>query len=198
MTLVRQAAANEIAVPSGAEYEPWIDERRTDYWTMAGWITVVIMTCCIVLGQPTLWNSALGGGAFGYENRFSSSECFVSVPSLTDSCSTVVHKHFPVALTLAMTHHFNATRANVSRARAQTCISASSSPFPLVSVARQWNCLEPLLGASHLGFDPDSSRGVIVWWCDRQTVVDGTRVLWSGRAFLVSEDTRQERKNPQK
>ena len=30
MTLVRQAPANEIAVPSGAEYETWIDEHRTD------------------------------------------------------------------------------------------------------------------------------------------------------------------------
>ena len=55
MTLVRQAAANEIAVPSGAEDETWIDERRTDCWMMAGWITVVIMTCCILVGLVLLW-----------------------------------------------------------------------------------------------------------------------------------------------
>ena len=51
ITMVRQAGANEIAVPSGAEYETWIDERRTDYWTMAGWITVVIVACCILMSQ---------------------------------------------------------------------------------------------------------------------------------------------------
>ena len=38
MTLVRQAAANEIAVPSGAEYETWIGEPRINYWAMAGWM----------------------------------------------------------------------------------------------------------------------------------------------------------------
>ena len=54
ITLVRQAAANEIAVPSGAEYETWIDERRTDYWTMARWITVVIVTCCILMSLMLL------------------------------------------------------------------------------------------------------------------------------------------------
>ena len=65
----------------------------------------------------------------------------------------------------------------------------------LVSVARQWNCLEPFLEASHPCFDPDSSRGVIVrntshclhlhsirlrrdfWWRGR--------VLWSGRAIGI-------------
>ena len=33
MTLVRQAAASEIAVPSGEEHETWIDGYRADYWT---------------------------------------------------------------------------------------------------------------------------------------------------------------------
>ena len=55
MTLVRQATANEIHVPSGAEYETWIDEHRTDYWTVAGWLTVVIMTCCILVGLELQW-----------------------------------------------------------------------------------------------------------------------------------------------
>ena len=55
MTLVRQAAANEVAVPSGAEYEKWIDEHRINYWAMGGWITVVIMTCCILMGLVLLW-----------------------------------------------------------------------------------------------------------------------------------------------
>ena len=57
MTLVRQAAANEIAVPSGAEDETWIDERRTDCWMMVGWITAIIMTCCILVG---LWWKSRG------------------------------------------------------------------------------------------------------------------------------------------
>ena len=51
MTLVRQAAANEIGVLSGAEFETWIDRYKADYWTAAGWITVVIMTCCIPCGS---------------------------------------------------------------------------------------------------------------------------------------------------
>ena len=55
MTVVRQAAASEIAVPSGAEHETWIDGYRADYWTAAGWITVVIMTCCILLCLVLMW-----------------------------------------------------------------------------------------------------------------------------------------------
>ena len=50
MTLVRQAAASEIAVPSRAEHETWIDGYRAECWTAAGWISVVIMTCCILMG----------------------------------------------------------------------------------------------------------------------------------------------------
>ena len=45
----------EIAVPSGAEYETWIDEHRTNCWTVAAWITVVIMTCCILVGVVLPW-----------------------------------------------------------------------------------------------------------------------------------------------
>ena len=48
----------------------------------------------------------------------------VSVPILTDYCSTVVHC-CPVALLLSMTHQFNPSRAIVSRLRAQTGISVS-------------------------------------------------------------------------
>ena len=55
MTMVRQAAVNEVAVPSGAEYETWIDEHGIDFWSMSGWITVVIMTCCILMGLVLLW-----------------------------------------------------------------------------------------------------------------------------------------------
>ena len=55
MTLVRQAAANEVAVPSGAECETWIDEHKIHDWAMAGWITVVTMTCCILIGLVLLW-----------------------------------------------------------------------------------------------------------------------------------------------
>ena len=55
MTLVRQAAANVVAVPSGAEHETWIDEHRINCWAMAGWITVVIMSCCILMGLVLLW-----------------------------------------------------------------------------------------------------------------------------------------------
>ena len=40
MTVERQTAANDIAVPSGVECETWIDEHRTDCRTMAGWTTV--------------------------------------------------------------------------------------------------------------------------------------------------------------
>ena len=50
MTLVRQAAANEIGVPFGAEHETRIDGSRADCWTAAGEKTVVIMTCCILAG----------------------------------------------------------------------------------------------------------------------------------------------------
>ena len=55
MTLARQAGANEIGVPSGAEHETWIDEHRTDYRTMSGRITVVIMTLCSLMGLVLLW-----------------------------------------------------------------------------------------------------------------------------------------------
>ena len=55
MTLVRQAAASEIAVPSVAEHETWIDGYRADYWTAAGWITVVIIFCCILVGLVLPW-----------------------------------------------------------------------------------------------------------------------------------------------
>ena len=55
VTLVRQAAPNEVAVPPGAEYETWIDEHRINFWAMAGWVTVVIMTCCILMGLVLLW-----------------------------------------------------------------------------------------------------------------------------------------------
>ena len=55
MTLVRQAVADEVAVLSGAEYETRIDEHRINYWAMAGWITVVTMTCCILMGLVLLW-----------------------------------------------------------------------------------------------------------------------------------------------
>ena len=54
-TLVRQAAANGIGVLSGAENETWIDEHRTDYWTVAWWLTVVIMTSCLLMGLVLLW-----------------------------------------------------------------------------------------------------------------------------------------------
>ena len=60
MTLVRQAAANEVAVPHGAEYETWIDEHRINFWAMAGWITVVIMSCCILMGLVLLWWKSRG------------------------------------------------------------------------------------------------------------------------------------------
>ena len=60
MTLVRQAAANEVAVLSGAEYETWIGEHRINYWAMAGWITVVIMACCILVGLVLLWWKSRG------------------------------------------------------------------------------------------------------------------------------------------
>ena len=50
MTLVRQAAASEIAVHPGTERETWIDGYRAFHWTAAGWITVVIVTCLILVG----------------------------------------------------------------------------------------------------------------------------------------------------
>ena len=37
MTLARQAAANEVAVRCGAEYETWITGDRADDRTAAGW-----------------------------------------------------------------------------------------------------------------------------------------------------------------
>ena len=55
MTLVRQAAANEVTVHSGAEHETWIAEHRIKYCALAGWTNVVIMTCCILMGLVLLW-----------------------------------------------------------------------------------------------------------------------------------------------
>ena len=53
MTLVRQAAASEIAVPSG------IRTREMDRWRRSillhGRITVVIMACCILTGLVSVW-----------------------------------------------------------------------------------------------------------------------------------------------
>ena len=54
MTLVRQAAANEIGVPSGAELETRIDDysRLLDDSRVE---TVVIMTFCNFAGLVLLW-----------------------------------------------------------------------------------------------------------------------------------------------
>ena len=42
--------------PSGAEHEMWIDGYRVDYWTAAVWITVDIVTCCMLM-VSTWWNA---------------------------------------------------------------------------------------------------------------------------------------------
>ena len=56
MTQLKQAAASEIVVHSGAEHEMWIDGYRVDYWTAAVWITVVIVTRCILM-VSTWWKA---------------------------------------------------------------------------------------------------------------------------------------------
>ena len=90
-----------------------------------------------------------------------------------------------------------------------------SYPVVLVSTARQWNCLEQLLEASHPCFDLDSSRGVIVRntsLCPTLAAYDfdvtsgggGTgRPWWTAVVHvycgvdkrLVSKDTRKNRKS---
>ena len=55
MRLVKQAAACEIAVPSGIERDGWFTGNRAHYCTTAGWITVVHMTCCILMELVLLW-----------------------------------------------------------------------------------------------------------------------------------------------
>ena len=42
--------------PSGAEHEMWIDGYRVEYWTAAVWITVDIVTCCILM-VSTWWKA---------------------------------------------------------------------------------------------------------------------------------------------
>ena len=40
---------------SGIEHETWIDGGRADWWTAAGWITVVIMICSILVDLVSVW-----------------------------------------------------------------------------------------------------------------------------------------------
>ena len=42
--------------PSGAEHEMWIYGYRVEYWTAAVWITVDIVTCCILM-VSTWWKA---------------------------------------------------------------------------------------------------------------------------------------------
>ena len=49
VTLVKRAMASEIAVHSGAMQETWIDGYRGEGWTVAGWMLVGIVTCCILM-----------------------------------------------------------------------------------------------------------------------------------------------------
>ena len=58
ITLVRQVAAIEIAVSSGVEHETWIDRCRADYRSAAGWIIVVVISCCILTGLLLLWRKS--------------------------------------------------------------------------------------------------------------------------------------------
>ena len=58
MTLVRQVAAIEIAVPSGVEHETWTHRYRAVYRSAAGWIIVVVISCCILKGLPLLWRKS--------------------------------------------------------------------------------------------------------------------------------------------
>ena len=51
MTLVRQAAANEVAVPSRAEYETWIDEYRINFWG-DGWMDIRSHHYLLLLDGP--------------------------------------------------------------------------------------------------------------------------------------------------
>ena len=112
---------------------------------------------------------------------------------------------FFVALTLTMTHHFNATRANVSCARAQIGISAPS--FSLISlfwsrlrdtriVCNHW-MRQIILALIWIPQVVSSCETYLIaftcsmrlrrdrWWWNWRVVVDGgvTRVLWSGRAI---------------
>ena len=50
MTLRDKHLPTKIAVHSGIEHETCIDGDRPVYWTATGWITVVIITCCILMG----------------------------------------------------------------------------------------------------------------------------------------------------
>ena len=58
MTLARQVAAIEIAVSSGVEHETWIHRYRAEYRSATGWITVVVISCCILKGLPLLWRKS--------------------------------------------------------------------------------------------------------------------------------------------
>ena len=55
VTLVKRAAASEIALHSGDMQETWIDGYRADGWTVTGWTLVGIVTCCILMGLVLLW-----------------------------------------------------------------------------------------------------------------------------------------------
>ena len=68
----------------------------------------------------------------------------------------------PVAVTLTMTHHFQRGTCEWFMCKGSDRHQPFSCPVVLVSVARQWSCLEPLFEASHPCIDPDSSRRVVV------------------------------------
>ena len=56
VTLVRQAAASEVAVSSGLEKEEWINEM--DCWTSAGWMITMIVTVGILVYLVSTWWNA--------------------------------------------------------------------------------------------------------------------------------------------
>ena len=59
MTLVREAAAREIAVPSGIAHETWIDGYKLDNWTATGWRGChdLLHSCGSGIGMVECWTS---------------------------------------------------------------------------------------------------------------------------------------------
>ena len=59
MSLVRRTAATVVSVSSASESDMWVaDESETNNLTAVGYMAVVIMICCMIVGLLAVWRTS--------------------------------------------------------------------------------------------------------------------------------------------
>ena len=59
MSLVRRTAATEATVSTASESDMWITaDSGSNKWTVAGYMAVVIMLCCMLVGLLAVWHTS--------------------------------------------------------------------------------------------------------------------------------------------